>query len=75
MCERDAWAVHSRWSVRLAPVSGDKGQYSKSRGGEGGEPSSGFEPARALVGGLPLPRPPSFRVHVGSYQSYDLSGE
>ena len=75
MCERDARAVHFTWSVRLAPVSEDKGQYCKSRGGEGGESSSGFEPVKALVRGLPLLRPPSFRVNVGSYQSYDLSGE
>jgi hypothetical protein len=27
--------------------------------------SSGFEPAKALVRGLPLPRPPSFRAHLG----------
>ncbi len=26
--------------------------------------SSGFEPAKALVRGLPLPRPPSFRAHL-----------
>ena len=62
MCERVARAVHSTWSVRLAPISEDKGQYSKSRGGEGGKSGSGFEPAKALVRGLPLPRPPSFRV-------------
>ena len=32
---------------------------------------------KALIRGLPLPRPPSVRDHLGSYQSYDLrlSGE
>jgi hypothetical protein len=30
---------------------------------------------KALVRGLPLPRPPSFRGQLGSYQSYDLLGE
>ncbi|KAF8482402.1 hypothetical protein DFH94DRAFT_680479 [Russula ochroleuca] len=43
----------------------DKGQYSMPRGGQRGWSRSGFEPAKALVRGLPLPRPPSFRHEWG----------
>ena len=44
-------------------------------GGQGDGISSGFEPAKALVRGLPLPRPPSFQGQLRFYQSYDLSGK
>ena len=75
VCKKDTWAVGPTWNVRLSPVSEDKGQDSTTRGGQGDGISSGFEPAKALVRGLPLPRPPSFQGQLGSYQSYDLSGE
>ncbi|KAH8987046.1 hypothetical protein EDB92DRAFT_1205450 [Lactarius akahatsu] len=45
------------WYIRLPPVSEDKGQYSMPRGGQGQAVSSGFEPAKVPVRGLPLPRP------------------
>ncbi|KAH9010492.1 hypothetical protein EDB83DRAFT_2322433 [Lactarius deliciosus] len=45
------------WYIRLPPVSEDKCQYSTPRGGQGQAVSSGFEPAKVLVRGLPLPRP------------------
>ncbi|KAH8985162.1 hypothetical protein EDB92DRAFT_2105691, partial [Lactarius akahatsu] len=45
------------WYIRLPPVSEDEGQYSMPRGGQGQVVSSGFEPAKVLVRGLPLPRP------------------
>ena len=75
MCEMDTWAVSPTWNVRLSPVSGDNGQYSTSRGEKGDRISRGFELAKALVRGLPLPRPPSFQGQLGSYRSYDLSEE
>ena len=75
MCKKDTQAVSPTWNVRLSPVSEDKGQDSTTRGGQGDGISSGFEPAKALVRGLPLPRPPSFQGQLVSYQSYNLSGE
>jgi hypothetical protein len=74
MCKKNNRAVHPTWDIHLAPFSKDKGPYSMPRGGQR-QPSSGSEPAKALVRDLPLPRPLSFRGQLGSYQSYDLSGE
>ena len=65
-CKKGTPAVSTAQYIRLPPVSEDKGQYSMPYlhvflfGTEA--ISSGFEPAKALVRGLPLPRPPSFRV-------------
>ena len=75
MCKKDTWAVGPTWNICLPPISEDKGQESTTRGGQGDGISSGFELAKALVRGLPLPRLPSFQGQLGSYQSYDLSGE
>ena len=52
-----------------------KGQSSTCRGRQGVGIRSGSEPAKALIRGLLLPRPPSFQGQLGSYQSCDPSGE
>ncbi|KAH8992648.1 hypothetical protein EDB92DRAFT_2103172 [Lactarius akahatsu] len=72
------------WYIRLPSVSEDKGQYSMPRGGQGQAVSSGFEPAKVLVRGLPLPRqlrlprpfrePTSPRTYQGSWPSIARRG-
>jgi hypothetical protein len=58
----------------LLCVSEDKVQYSTSRGGQGDGISGGFEPAKALVRGLQLPRPPSFQAQLESYHLRRIAG-
>ena len=47
---------HRSLRIRVSTVCAEAGREAIS---------SGFEPAKALVRGLPLPRPPSFRDHLG----------